>query len=52
MSNIALNELVNDVLQKWITVAGIDMSVLSPDKRSWTVSFGGGLHGGPTRGTT
>lgn len=40
-----LTPLVNYILQKWITVAGIDLSVLSPDKHSWTVSFGGGLAG-------
>lgn len=42
---VELNALVNAILQKWITIAGIDLSVLSPDKKSWTVSFGGSLHG-------
>lgn len=43
--SVELNILVNEILQKWIVVAGIDLSVLSPDKKSWTVSLGGGLHG-------
>ena len=43
--SLPLNDLVNDILQKWIVVAGIDLSVLSPDKKSFSVSWSGSLAG-------
>ena len=40
---MSINDLVTEVLQRWVQVAGIDTSVLDPKKRTFSVSWGEGV---------
>jgi len=38
---LTVTEHIGNILQEWITVAGIDTDVLNPERSSWSYSLGG-----------